>query len=108
MRNSVAIFNRTREIGLPAYKLENTSWPQIFFNAVAPAFFLGAVAAFVSLMTSRLAAVSERISSAGRLALVTPFCAGRLFLMLWTSSTGIEADFVLRVRSEATKTDMGA
>jgi hypothetical protein len=28
---------------------------QIFSNAVAPAFFLGAVAAFVSLMMSRLA-----------------------------------------------------
>ena len=34
---------------------------QIFSNAIAPAFFLGAVAAFVSLMMSRLAAVSERI-----------------------------------------------
>ena len=33
----------------------------IFSNAVAPAFFLGAVAAFVSLMMSRLAAVNERI-----------------------------------------------
>jgi hypothetical protein len=36
---------------------------QIFSNAIAPAFFLGAVAAFVSLMMSRLAAVSERIKS---------------------------------------------
>jgi hypothetical protein len=36
---------------------------QIFSNAVAPAFFLGAVAAFVSLMMSRLAAVSERIKA---------------------------------------------
>ena len=36
---------------------------QIFSNAVAPAFFLGAVAAFVSLMTSRLAAVHERIKA---------------------------------------------
>jgi Protein of unknown function (DUF2721) len=33
----------------------------IFANATAPAFFLGAVAAFVSLMTSRLAAVTDRI-----------------------------------------------
>jgi hypothetical protein len=33
---------------------------QIFSNAIAPAFFLGAVAAFVSLMMSRLAAVNER------------------------------------------------
>src|SRR5882724_9896210 len=32
---------------------------QIFSNAIAPAFFLGAVAAFVSLMMSRLAAVNE-------------------------------------------------
>lgn len=37
---------------------------QIFSNAIAPAFFLGAVAAFVSLMMSRLAAVSERIKAA--------------------------------------------
>ena len=36
---------------------------QIFSNAVAPAFFLGAVAALVSLMMSRLAAVSERIKA---------------------------------------------
>ncbi|MHB2167708.1 DUF2721 domain-containing protein [Alsobacter sp. R-9] len=33
---------------------------QIFANATAPAFFLGAVAAFVSLMTSRLAVVRDR------------------------------------------------
>jgi hypothetical protein len=36
---------------------------QIFSNAIAPAFFLGAVAAFVSLMMSRLAAVNERIKA---------------------------------------------
>jgi Protein of unknown function (DUF2721) len=36
---------------------------QIFSNAIAPAFFLGAVAAFVSLMMSRLAAVSESIKA---------------------------------------------
>ena len=34
---------------------------EIFANAIAPTFFLGAVAAFVSLMTSRLSAVIERI-----------------------------------------------
>ena len=34
---------------------------EIFSNAVAPAFFLGTVAAFVSLMTLRLAALTERI-----------------------------------------------
>jgi hypothetical protein len=34
---------------------------RIFANAVAPAFFLGAVAAFVSIMTSRLTAVHDRI-----------------------------------------------
>jgi hypothetical protein len=33
----------------------------IFNNATVPAFFLGAVAAFVSLMTGRLAAVHKRI-----------------------------------------------
>ena len=37
---------------------------QIFSNAIAPAFFLGAVAAFVSLMMSRLATVHERIRAA--------------------------------------------
>lgn len=36
---------------------------QIFSNAVAPAFFLGAVAAFVSLMMSRLAAVHAHIKA---------------------------------------------
>ena len=36
---------------------------QIFSNAVAPSFFLGAVAAFVSLMMSRLAAVSAYIKA---------------------------------------------
>lgn len=36
---------------------------QIFSNALAPAFFLGAVAAFVSLMSSRLAAVNELIKA---------------------------------------------
>jgi hypothetical protein len=34
---------------------------QIFSNAVAPSFFLGAIAAFVSLMMSRLGAVNARI-----------------------------------------------
>ena len=36
---------------------------QIFSNAVAPPFFLGAIAGFVSLMMSRLAAVNERIKA---------------------------------------------
>jgi Protein of unknown function (DUF2721) len=36
---------------------------QIFSNAIAPAFFLGAVAAFVSLMMSRLAAVAAQIKA---------------------------------------------
>src|SRR5258705_5738505 len=36
---------------------------QIFSNAVAPSFFLGAIAAFVSLMMSRLAAVNARINA---------------------------------------------
>jgi hypothetical protein len=34
---------------------------EIFSNALAPTFFLGAVAAFVSLMSSRLSAVIERV-----------------------------------------------
>ena len=33
----------------------------IFSNAIAPAFFLGAVAAFVSLMTTRLSSIHDRI-----------------------------------------------
>ena len=37
---------------------------QIFSNAIAPSFFLGAVAAFVSLMMSRLAAVNAQIKAA--------------------------------------------
>src|SRR5260370_26048217 len=36
---------------------------QIFSNAVAPSFFLGAIAAFVSLMMSRLPAVNARINA---------------------------------------------
>ena len=36
---------------------------QIFTNAIAPAFFLGAVAAFVSLMMSRLGDVHDRIKA---------------------------------------------
>ena len=34
---------------------------QIFSNAIAPSFFLGAVAAFITLMMSQLASVNERI-----------------------------------------------
>lgn len=34
---------------------------QIFSNAIAPSFFLGAVAAFMTLMMSQLASVNERI-----------------------------------------------
>jgi Protein of unknown function (DUF2721) len=40
---------------------------QIFSNAIAPSFFLGAVAAFVSLMMSRLAAVNAEIKATGTL-----------------------------------------
>jgi hypothetical protein len=40
---------------------------QIFSNAIAPSFFLGAVAAFVSLMMSRLAAVNEGIKATSAL-----------------------------------------
>ena len=34
---------------------------EIFSNAIAPTFFLGAVAAFVSLMTSKLSTIMERV-----------------------------------------------
>ena len=40
---------------------------QIFSNAIVPAFFLGAVAAFVALMMSRLDAVNNRIKATGLL-----------------------------------------
>lgn len=46
---------------LPAVVPELRRIEQIFSNAAAPAFFLGAVAAFVSLMTTRLGVVNERI-----------------------------------------------
>lgn len=38
----------------------------MFANAVAPAFFLGAVAGFVSLMTARLGVVNDRIRASLR------------------------------------------
>ena len=41
---------------------------EIFSNAIAPTFFLGAVAAFVSLMASRLATVMERIRTLNAIA----------------------------------------
>ena len=41
---------------------------EIFSNAMAPTFFLGAVAAFVSLMTSRLSTVIERIRTLNAIA----------------------------------------
>jgi hypothetical protein len=47
----------------------------IFQNAIAPAFFLGAVAAFVSLMTSRLADVNGLIRAASAQAVGGPQAA---------------------------------
>ena len=41
---------------------------EIFSNAIAPTFFVGAVAAFVSLMTSRLSTVIERIRTLNAIA----------------------------------------
>jgi hypothetical protein len=41
---------------------------EIFSDALAPTFFLGAVAAFVSLMTSRLSTVIERIRTLNAIA----------------------------------------
>jgi hypothetical protein len=50
----------TAELAVPSlHKIE-----AIFSNATAPAFFLGAVAAFVSLMTNRLGTVNDRIRAA--------------------------------------------
>ncbi|MGL4542891.1 MAG: DUF2721 domain-containing protein [Polymorphobacter sp.] len=45
---------------LPAFVPDAQRLSQIFSAAAAPTFFLGAVAAFVSLMSSRLGAVTER------------------------------------------------
>ena len=42
---------------------ETQQLAQIFSNAMAPTFFLGAVAAFVSLMNSRLLTVIDRIQT---------------------------------------------
>ena len=47
----------------------------IFQNAIAPAFFLGAVAAFVSLMNSRLGDVNGRIKAARALLASEPASA---------------------------------
>lgn len=41
---------------------------EIFSNAIAPTFFLGAIAAFVSLMASRLTTVIERIRTLNAIA----------------------------------------
>jgi hypothetical protein len=58
----------TTEIPVPSlHKIES-----IFSNATAPAFFLGAVAAFVSLMTNRLGSVNDRIRAAQAKAEVAP------------------------------------
>lgn len=41
---------------------------EIFSQAIAPTFFLGAVAAFVSLMTSRLSSVMQRVQTLNAIA----------------------------------------
>jgi hypothetical protein len=46
---------------MPDFIPDTQQLAQIFSNAMAPTFFLGAVAAFVSLMNSRLLTVIERI-----------------------------------------------
>ncbi|MEJ1156681.1 DUF2721 domain-containing protein [Prosthecomicrobium sp. N25] len=50
------------EVGLDALP-DLDRLAHIFSNAAAPAFFLGAVAAFVSLMNSRLSALSQRLEA---------------------------------------------
>lgn len=45
---------------MPSFIPDTDRLVRIFSAAAAPTFFLGAVAAFVSLMSSRLAAVTER------------------------------------------------
>lgn len=51
-------------VPLPIPEIDRIS--EIFANAIAPAFFLGAVAGFVSLMTARLGVVNDRIRSSLR------------------------------------------
>ncbi|HPU14756.1 MAG TPA: DUF2721 domain-containing protein [Polymorphobacter sp.] len=46
---------------LPQFVPDAQRLSQIFSAAAAPTFFLGSVAAFVSLMSSRLAAVTDRV-----------------------------------------------
>ncbi|MFN0126485.1 MAG: DUF2721 domain-containing protein [Verrucomicrobiales bacterium] len=41
---------------------------EIFSQAIAPTFFLGAIAAFISLMSSRLAAIMKRIQTLNKIA----------------------------------------
>lgn len=48
---------------MPGFIPDAQHLAQIFSNAVAPTFFLGAVAAFITLMNSRLAAVIARIQT---------------------------------------------
>lgn len=46
---------------MPDFIPDAQRFSEIFSNAIAPTFLLGAVAAFVSLMTARLSTVIERI-----------------------------------------------
>jgi uncharacterized protein DUF2721 len=53
---------------MPSFIPDAQRLSEIFSNAIAPTFFLGAVAAFVSLMTARLSAVIERIRTLNAIA----------------------------------------
>ena len=68
---------------------------ELFSNAIAPTFFLGAVAAFVSLMTSRLSAVIERILTLNAIA-DEDHTRARLKADLESDPLGLEAGFVRR------------
>jgi hypothetical protein len=53
---------------MPTFIPDVQQLSKIFSDAMAPTFFLGAVAAFVSLMTSRLSTVIERIRTLNAIA----------------------------------------
>ena len=53
---------------MPSFIPDAQRLSEIFSNAIAPTFFLGAVAAFVSLMTARLSTVIESIRTLNAIA----------------------------------------
>lgn len=67
----------------------------IFSNAIAPAFFLGAVAAFVSLMSARLADVNQRIREATAASAAADTTIGKVVLVLLLRRSRLLADSIV-------------